>query len=97
MPMRRSGLKIIYPLLIHAKFTVIYIMKVTFKNIQPGDVFSFYVGNKVYAFARLLYFIEKSLYITEIFDYQSNSPEFTEGILTSSRLIPLQNVGFLII
>ncbi len=71
-------------------------MKIKFKNIKPGDVFCFYVGDGTYAFSRLLYFIKKSFYIAEIFDYQSKTPDFDKRILYSKRLTPLLPINFLV-
>ena len=71
-------------------------MKVVFKKIRVGDIFSFYVGNDLYAFARLIYFVERSFYITEVFNYKSSDGFFNSDVLSAPRLIRLVPINYLV-
>lgn len=68
-------------------------MKVKYDHLQPGDVFAFHVGNGKFAFARLLFSIDRTADICEIFDYQSDNLEFKKEIVRSQRLMPLQDLN----
>ena len=63
------------------------------KDLKAGQVFRFYVGDGVYAFARAVFETEKIFFLVEVFDWRSRDGIFSEAILQMPRLIPIQNLG----
>lgn len=56
----------------------------------PGNTYTFKVASDTYAFARLAFAIPKAIYLVEIFDYRSLTPDATEEALNSPILIPYE-------
>lgn len=69
-------------------------MRISARSVQPGDTFALYLGNGVYAFARLVYKMEGAFYITEFFNHTSDRPTISSSVFESGRSIPLQNLDY---
>jgi hypothetical protein len=68
-------------------------MKVKYADLRPGDVFGFHIGDGIYAFARLLFMVEGTAHICEVFDYKGGALVFGDDIVLSPRLMPLQDIN----
>ncbi|MDH0895719.1 MULTISPECIES: Imm26 family immunity protein [unclassified Pseudomonas] len=68
-------------------------MKIKAKDVVVGDVLGFPVGDGIYAFARVLFEVTGMCCLVEIFNYQGVSLEFNDEIISSPRLVEIQNVS----
>jgi hypothetical protein len=55
------------------------------RNIKSGDVFCFEYSENSYCFGRIIAIIDKTFYISEIFDYVSDNPLITEKEINCSK------------